>query len=103
VSLDSLTNGRIRRTKHYTAATIDWLAIYDRSTGDCYCVAAAELGPGMSHMHLRLAEPGNDQQAGIRHARDYMSFPEQRHPRFRMEPAGFEPATSRMQTERSTN
>src|SRR5581483_6769398 len=25
----SLTNGRIRRTKNYTAATIDWLAVYD--------------------------------------------------------------------------
>jgi hypothetical protein len=32
----SLTNGKIRRTKYYTSATIDWLAIYDSTTDNCF-------------------------------------------------------------------
>ena len=28
----SLTNGRVRATKYYTASTIDWLAVYDATT-----------------------------------------------------------------------
>src|SRR3954463_5992735 len=36
----SLTNGRVRRTKHYTAETIDWIAVYDATTDACYYVPA---------------------------------------------------------------
>ena len=46
----SLTNGRVRATKHYTAATIDWLAVYDASAPACYYVPAAELGEGRSEL-----------------------------------------------------
>jgi hypothetical protein len=35
----SLTNGKIRATKRYTARTIDWLAVYDRGTEHCYRLA----------------------------------------------------------------
>jgi len=28
----SLTKGKIRQTKHYTAETVDWIAVYDRTT-----------------------------------------------------------------------
>ena len=44
---ESLTNGRVRRTKRYTVAMIDWLAVYDRTTDRCYYVPranSAEVG-----------------------------------------------------------
>ena len=69
-----LTNGKIRRTKHYTAKTIDWLAVYDVTTDRCYYLSASELGTGMSQMHLRLCEPRNNQRAGIRFASDYVDL-----------------------------
>jgi PD-(D/E)XK nuclease superfamily protein len=34
----SLTNGKVKATKHYTAAMIDWLAVYDATTERCYYV-----------------------------------------------------------------
>jgi hypothetical protein len=46
----SLTNGRIRQTKHYTAKTIDWL------------------------VHLRLSDTRNNQRVGIRLASDYLDL-----------------------------
>jgi hypothetical protein len=96
----SLTNGKVRQVKQYTAAMIDWLAVYDATVDQCFYVPAQELGSGRSILHLRHTEPRNCQRVGIRYARDYGS-PDERAPR--MEPAGFEPATFRMQTERSTN
>jgi hypothetical protein len=68
----SLTNGRVRRTKMYTATTIDWLAVYDAVTNCCYYVGAAELGAGMRQLTLRLDPPKNCQHAGIRYASDYV-------------------------------
>ena len=53
----SLTNGKVKRVKKYTAATIDWIAVYDRTSDACYYVHAAELGPGMDLMSLRLKPP----------------------------------------------
>ena len=43
---DSLTNGRVRQTKRYTAATIDWLAVYDATTSRCFYIPASDLGSG---------------------------------------------------------
>jgi len=28
----SLTNGKVKRTKYYTAAMVDWIAVYDKTT-----------------------------------------------------------------------
>jgi hypothetical protein len=67
----SLTNGRIRQTKHYTAATIDWLAVYDATSDRCFYIPAADLGAGKSALHLRLLEAKNCQRRGIRFAADY--------------------------------
>jgi hypothetical protein len=72
-----LTNGRIRQTKRYTAATIDWLAVYDPTTGRCFYIPAADLGSGKNVLHLRLLEAKNGQRRGIRFADDY-SNPEGR-------------------------
>lgn len=88
----SLTNGKVRQIKHYTAKTIDWIAVYDRTSDRCYYCPATELGNGRSLMSLRLTPALNGQRIGIRPASDYLD------PDFdrvtRMEPAGFEPATS---------
>ena len=100
----SLTNGKVRQTKKYTPATIDWLAVYDRVTDRCYYVPAAVLGEdGMRQMHLRLAPTRNSQRVGIRYAEDYRDPEPAAQSEIAMEPAGFEPATFRMQTERSPN
>jgi PD-(D/E)XK endonuclease len=97
----SLTNGKVRRTKHYTAELIDWLAVYDRSTDRCFYVHASELRPGMSVLHLRLDRPANNQSTGVRYAEDYTNLDLLDPIGGAVEPAGFEPATSRMQTGRS--
>jgi hypothetical protein len=70
----SLTNGRVRATKHYTAATIDWLAVWDATTERCYYVPATELGSGMSMMHLRLVPTRNNQVLRVRMAADYLEI-----------------------------
>jgi hypothetical protein len=43
----SLTNGQVRQTKRYTAATIDWLAVYDAVSDGVFYIPADELGQGM--------------------------------------------------------
>jgi len=70
----SLTNGRVRAVKCYTAAMIEWLAVYDATTERCYYIPAAELGEGMYMMHLRLVPPRNNQHRGIRLARSYLEI-----------------------------
>jgi PD-(D/E)XK endonuclease len=99
----SLTNGRVRQTKRYTAAMIDWLAVYDRTTDRCYYIPARELGDGRRELRLRIAPARNNQQAKIRFADDYLELVGPKSSAAAMEPAGFEPATSRMQTGRSSS
>jgi hypothetical protein len=70
----SLTNGRVRATKRYTAAMIEWLAVYDITTDRCYYVPATELGEGMNMMHLRLQPTRNNQRRRIRFAVDYLEI-----------------------------
>ena len=70
----SLTNGRVKKTKHYTAETIDWLAAFDRRSGRCYYVPASELGTGRHDLTLRLEATRNCQASGVRWARDYEDF-----------------------------
>ena len=72
----SLTNGKVRRTKRYTADTIDVLAVYDRTSDCIYYVPAKELGAeSRTIMHLRLTEARNGQQIGTGRAEDYRVFP----------------------------
>ncbi len=70
----SLTNGKVRATKRYTAETVDWIAVYDASSKHCYYVPASLLGDGMSLLHLRISPARNGQQAGTRTAEDYLQF-----------------------------
>lgn len=69
----SMTKGRVRRTKHYTAETIDWIAVYDRTSDRCYYCPAAELGSGRCALTLRLTPSKNGQSIGIRRAIDYLN------------------------------
>ena len=70
----SLTNGKVRATKKYTAATIDWIAVFDATTERCYYVPAAELGEGRSLLHLRLTPARSGRRVGIHDAADYLQF-----------------------------
>jgi PD-(D/E)XK endonuclease len=67
----SLTNGKVRATKRYTAATIDWLALWEPFSDRCYYVPAAELGAGMREVRLRLVPAKNGQLRRIRQAQRY--------------------------------
>jgi hypothetical protein len=98
----SLTAGKIRSTKHYTVAMVDWIAAYDVTTDRCYYVPSWILGAeGRSQLMLRLTPSLNGQLLRIRPAENYLDPDFSRDPS--MEPAGIEPATFRMQTERSAS
>jgi hypothetical protein len=68
----SLTNGKVRRVKHYTAETIDILAVYDDTSARCYYIPASELGRGRSNICLRLTPARNGQRVGTRPAENYL-------------------------------
>jgi PD-(D/E)XK endonuclease len=70
----SLTNGKVRATKYYTAATIDWLAVWEPSLDRCFYLPAADLGAGMNYLTLRLSPSRNNQIRGIRPAERYTSI-----------------------------
>jgi PD-(D/E)XK nuclease superfamily protein len=69
----SLTGGRVRATKHYTSASIDWIAVFDATTNGVFYVPAGELGDGMYVMHLRLVPARNNQRRRVRMAQDYLA------------------------------
>jgi hypothetical protein len=69
----SLTNGKVKAIKRYTAAMIDWLAVWDAMLDRCFYVPAAELGNGMNMLTLRVSPARNGQLRGIRHAEQYTS------------------------------
>jgi PD-(D/E)XK endonuclease len=67
----SLTNGRVRATKRYTAATVDWIAVYDATTERCYYVPSAVFD-GHFQLILRLQPARNNQRERVRSASDYL-------------------------------
>lgn len=97
----SLTKGKVRHTKYYTAKTVDWIAVYDRTSDRCYYCSSRELGSGRSELTLRLTPARNGQHIGIREANAYVD-PDFSRPQ-RMEPAGLEPAASAVQGRRSSS
>jgi PD-(D/E)XK endonuclease len=98
----SLTAGKVRSTKHYSAAMVDWIAAYDVTTDCCYYVPSWILGPeGRSQLMLRLTPSRNGQLLRIRRAEDYLEPDFSLDPS--MEPAGIEPAASALQTRRSAS
>jgi Holliday junction resolvase-like predicted endonuclease len=73
---NSLTRGKVKRIKRYTAKMIDWLAVYDRTSNRCYYIPATELGNGRDAVSLRLQPTKNGQCSGIHRAVDYLDPPE---------------------------
>jgi hypothetical protein len=69
----SLTNGRVRATKRYTAAMVDWIAVWDSTSGTPYYVPSSVFD-GFATMHLRLSPTRNNQALGIRHAADFLEI-----------------------------
>ena len=67
----SLTNGQVIRTKRYTAALIDWLAVYDACSDGVFYIPANELGQGMDVFTLRLAPALNRQVRLVHDASRY--------------------------------
>jgi hypothetical protein len=67
----SLTNGRVRKVKRYTAATVDWIGVYDLTTASCYYVPSGLLAGGRTYLHLRLKPSKNGQRKRVRWARDF--------------------------------
>jgi hypothetical protein len=90
----SLTNGRVRVTKRYTAKRVDWIAAYDCTTERWYYLPSRDLGAGRALLTLRLQPARNGQRIGIRDAGDYTEPDFSRDPSAEVEPAGIEPATS---------
>ena len=70
----SLTNGKVKATKYYTAAIIDWMAVYDPTTDCCYYVPAKDLGEGRATLTLRLSPARNGQRRPVRFATDYLDI-----------------------------
>ena len=99
----SLTNGKVKQTKRYTSETIEWLAVYDRTTDRCYYLPSSMLGAGRDIIHLRLTPALNNQRRLIHFAEEFLTLNGPPQLRTEVEPAGLEPAASRMQTGRSPN
>lgn len=70
----TVTAGKVRATHQYTAADIDWLAVWDSTTDQCAYVPAHVLGSGMSILTLRLEPARNGQRRGVRMLQDYLEF-----------------------------
>ncbi len=99
----SLTNGKVRAIKMYTAKTVDWVAVYDCTTERCFYCPSRLLGKeGRKNLSLRLQPARNGQRIGVRSAEAYADPDFSRDPSV-VEPAGFEPAASALQTPRSAN
>jgi hypothetical protein len=69
----SLTNGRVRATKRYTAETVDWIAVWDATTATAYYIPS-RIFDGYKGLTLRVAPPRNNQRLRIREARDFLEI-----------------------------
>lgn len=59
------------RTVKYTASDLDWIAVYDKTTDQCYFIPATHLGKGRATINLRLMPPKNGQKKGVLWAKDF--------------------------------
>jgi hypothetical protein len=68
----SSTSAWVRHT--YSAAEVDWIAVYDATTSRCYYLHSSTWA-GLTRPTLRLVPAANGQQRGIRLANAHL-FPE---------------------------
>jgi hypothetical protein len=69
----SMTNGRVRATKHYTARTVDWIAVWDATTATAYYIPSVVFD-GYSILTLRLVPTRNGQTERTRDASDFLEI-----------------------------
>jgi hypothetical protein len=69
----SLTNGRIRATKHYTVETVDWIAVWESVSRTPYYVPSSVFD-GFSELRLRLTPARNNQRVGVRDAAEFLEI-----------------------------
>jgi hypothetical protein len=67
----SLTNGKVRVSKRYTAAVIDWIAVYDPISTKILYLPASELREGRAVLNIRLVPSRNGQTRRTRWWEDY--------------------------------
>ena len=62
-------------TIKYTSDDIDWIAVYDKTTDQCYFISSDFLGKiGRSMIKLRLTKPKNNQIKKVIWARDFTDW-----------------------------
>ncbi len=59
------------KKKHGYHGQIEWFAIYSPDTGKVYMMSINEVHKGQTTVTLRLDEPANSQEKGVRYAKDY--------------------------------
>lgn len=59
-------------SRTYTSDDIDWLAVYCPDTDECYYVHSSALG--QESFQLRVTPTKNNQNNGVRWAKDYLPF-----------------------------
>jgi hypothetical protein len=69
----SLTNGRIRTTKHCTAKTVDWIAVWDAAAAITYYVPSSVFD-GHGELTLRVTPTRNGQSLRVRPAADFLEI-----------------------------
>ncbi len=69
-STASFGNTGVKKKRSGYRDRADWFGIYSPDTGKVYMVSVWEA-PDASHMTLRLARPKNNQEQGVKWAKDY--------------------------------
>ena len=69
-STASFRNTGAKKKRSGYRGRADWFAAYSPDTGKVYMVSVWEA-PDASHMTLRLAAPKNNQEQGVKWAKDY--------------------------------
>jgi hypothetical protein len=70
----SVTNGKVMAVKLYTAAMVEWIAVFDATTQRCYYVPATMLGEGRSTITLRLVPARSGRTKGVHMAAHFEDF-----------------------------
>lgn len=71
VKCRSMNNWNIKK---YTEKMIDWLAVYDKTSNECYYISSSFMGEGRSGMNIRLMKPKNNQKSLIHLAEDFVNW-----------------------------
>jgi hypothetical protein len=66
----SVLAGRVQATKTYDATVIDYLAVYDKTSDECFYIPVADV-EGKEEMRFRLTPPKNGRVRGVRWAAEF--------------------------------